>query len=75
MTKLKPTLLLAYDKNDANNYIQSYKLEKKNVSLILSINDMQNLTKGHRVLKTDLAYINPDYNLLLGELSLHGYKT
>lgn len=74
MPKLKPTLLIAFDKNDANECIQSKMLNRQKISIVLSTDDIHNLTKGHKVLKTKLAYINPEYNSIVGEFSIQGYE-
>lgn len=71
---LKPTLLIALNKDDSNAYIQSKKLDRKRISLIYKESDLANLSKGHKVLKTSLAYINPEYNGIVSELINKGYR-
>jgi len=71
---LKPTLLIAFDKNDSNKYILSKKIDRKKISIIYKEAELVNLTKGHKIIKTDLAYINPEYNDIISSLISNGYR-
>ena len=71
---LKPILLIALNKDDSTKFIKRNKLDRSKISIIIKESDIINLTKGHKLIETKLAYINSEYNAIISEFTSKGYK-
>ena len=67
-------ILIAYDQQEGSNHIKENKLNRNNVTIVTKSIQLNKLSKGHKILKTKLAYINPNINDILSELTVYGYS-
>ena len=71
---LKPTLLIALDNNDGLNYIKKKNFKQVKISIITKPIQLASLSKGHKILNTNMAYINSNINEIISELTMRGYS-
>lgn len=71
---IKRIILVSYDQKDALDHIRRNKLNFSEVIIVTEANKLFGLGKGMRLIVTDIAYINRNYNEIIGQLQLRGYS-